>query len=657
MPTSTDGVPVARSVASGVLACALMLAGLLGLMDVPAQAAPARLAPVVLIAVPDLRWSDVPAMPTLRALMTTGAVGELSVKSEGEATRCGDALLQLSAGTRVPSGVVTCNISAQMLDRLRARYRHSRYGARVGLLGDTLPVESAAVGGAAGTVLAGTAAPAHVVGNISDALAAGKVVVTVDTGIYDAKDRELAASQVDSRLATDLRALPRDATVVVAGISDGPRGGPHLHPIVIAGPEWTHHELTSPTTGRAPYVQLFDLPATLLSIWGITDPPDAMSGRAVRLSTADVHSLSSYADTDRHARRALSVGHPTFSVLCGVLIGALVLLFFVPSFAGWPAALLVAAPLATWLIQLVPWWRWPLAAYVGVVLAVSLVGSAVTWWARRSSWRAAVVAVPAATALVLLVDQLAGGRLQLSAPFGDNPLVAGRFHGMGNIAFGVTMSALLLVLGVVAAGRSRRAAAGLVVSVGLLAIVIDGAPSLGDDIGGVVTLVPALAVLLALVAGVRLTWRKVVAVAVAAVAVAVAIGLLDYARPQAHQTHAGRFVDDVLHGRAWTTVHRRADAVLGSFGTPAVAILVLGAAVLAVLVWRRRLRPPIALPPELGPPAAAVAVLAVVGSLLNDSGVFVAAGALLAFVPAAVAATVAGAIPGDAVTPGDTGRL
>src|SRR3954453_17032867 len=108
-----------------------MLAGLLGLTDAPAQAAPARLGPVVLIAVPDLRWSDLPAMPTLRALMTTGAVGELSVKSEGEATRCGDALLQASAGTRVPSGIVSCTIEASRLDRLRARYRHSRYSARV----------------------------------------------------------------------------------------------------------------------------------------------------------------------------------------------------------------------------------------------------------------------------------------------------------------------------------------------------------------------------------------------------------------------------------------------------------------------------------------------------------------------------------------------
>src|SRR4051794_25129148 len=229
LPTTTDRGPALRPVASGVLACALTLAGLLGLTAVPAQAAPARLAPVVLIGVPDLRWTDLPAMPTLRALMTTGAVGELSVKSEGEATRCGDALLQLSAGTRVPSGVVSCTIDPRRLDRLRDRYRHSRYGARVGLLGDTLPVESAAVGGEAGTVLAGSTAPAHVVGTMSDALARARIVVTVDTGIYGARRRDLAAAQVDSRLAADLRALPRDATVVVAGISDGPHGGPHLH--------------------------------------------------------------------------------------------------------------------------------------------------------------------------------------------------------------------------------------------------------------------------------------------------------------------------------------------------------------------------------------------------------------------------------------------
>jgi hypothetical protein len=215
----------------------------------------------------------------------------------------------------------------------------------------------------------------------------------------------------------------------------------------------------------------------------------------------------------------------------------------------------------------------------------------------------------------------------------------------------------LLCLGVLAARRSRRAAVVIVAVGGLVAVVVDGAPSLGDDIGGVVTLVPALAVLLAVLLGVRVTWPRVLAVVAGAVVVAAALGLVDYARPQARQTHAGRFVGDVLHGRAWTTVHRKADAVIDSLATPAVALLVVGVVVLAVLVWRRRLRLPLAAGPELGAPTAAIAVLAVVGSLLNDSGIFVAAAALLAFGPAVIASTVAPAIPGNAAARGDTGRL
>ncbi|HMC67553.1 MAG TPA: hypothetical protein VKJ07_00230, partial [Mycobacteriales bacterium] len=208
MPTTTDRATSLRPVASGLLVCALAVAGLIALA-LPARGAPAR-APghVVLIAVPDLRWTDVAAMPTLRGLMAKGGVGVLSVRSEGDATRCGDALLELSAGTRVPSGVVSCNIDARTLDRLRARYRHSRYAARVGLLGDSLPVPSAAVGAPAGTVLARTSGPVHVVGTINDALSASEVVVAVDSGIYDGRERPLAVAQVESRLAATLRSLP-----------------------------------------------------------------------------------------------------------------------------------------------------------------------------------------------------------------------------------------------------------------------------------------------------------------------------------------------------------------------------------------------------------------------------------------------------------------
>ena len=136
-----------------------------------------------------------------------------------------------------------------------------------------------------------------------------------------------------------------------------------------------------------------------------------------------------------------------------------------------------------------------------------------------------------------------------------------------------------------------------------------------------------------------------------AVALAVAVGLLDYSRPEDNQTHAGRFVGDVLHGRAWTTVHRKADAVLGSLATPAVTAARRGRRRPGSALLARHFGCRCTRASELGPPTAAVAVLAVLGSLLNDSGVFVAAAALLAFVPAAVAATL------GRREPGDTGRL
>ena len=39
--------------------------------------------------------------------------------------------------------------------------------------------------------------------------------------------------------------------------------------------------------------------------------------------------------------------------------------------------------------------------------------------------------------LVLVVDVLTGGRLQINTVFGYSPLVAGRFAGLGNLAFAI----------------------------------------------------------------------------------------------------------------------------------------------------------------------------------------------------------------------------
>ena len=600
---------------------------------------------VALVALPDLRWADLAAMPRLSALAAHAAVGELSVRSEGESTRCGDALLQLSAGTRVPSGVTSCAIDPATLAQLRPRYRHSRYGARLGLLGDSINAPTAAVGAAAATVLASSSGMPTTAPSLVAGLQRADVVVSVDEALYGARDRAAAAAGVDARLAAALHGLPPDVTVIVAGISDGPTGGPRLHPVVVSGTAWPHRELTSPSTGRAPYVQLFDLTATILSLEGRTDPPRTVSGRAIRPSSAPARNMNTYADLDRHARRALSIGHPTFNGLSVALIVLLLILLLRPALAAWPARLLVFAPVATWLSQLLAWWRSSLVVYIGFVVAVSVVGAVAIWAAGRRSVRMSLVLGPAITAAVLLVDQLVGGPLQISAPLGDNPLVAGRFHGMGNIDFAVTMAAAILCLAVLAHGRDRRTAQLTAAAGGVLLVTVDGAPFLGDDIGGVLALVPALALLAALVARVRLTARRVVPVVVAAVVVAAGVALLDYARPERSRTHAGRFVEDVLNGDAARTLHRKLDAVLASFSNPAVTAVVVLAVVVALIGRRRH---PLAGPSgAAGAAARAVVVLAVVGSLLNDSGVFVAAAALIAFAPAVIAVPLSAAAVGD----------
>ena len=69
--------------------------------------------------------------------------------------------------------------------------------------------------------------------------------------------------------------------------------------------------------------------------------------------------------------------------------------------------------------------------------------------------------------------------------FGQNPVVGGRFYGLGNTSFALYGLAVLVVVGWVAAsGASRRRSAGVALLVLLVALGIEALPSLGADFGG-----------------------------------------------------------------------------------------------------------------------------------------------------------------------------
>ena len=273
---------------------------------------------------------------------------------------------------------------------------------------------------------------------------------------------------------------------------------------------------------------------------------------------------------------------------------------------------------------------------------------------------------PAVTAAVILVDGATGARLGFNGALGMNAVVAGRFYGVSNTAFALAAAALLVAIaawvGPSAARRGfreRRVLVGFGVGVpGVLALVVDGAPALGADVGGALTLVLALAVLAAGLAGARPGWTWWVVIAVAAVGIVGAFGAADFLFGGSG-THMGGFVRQVLDGTAGTTIARKATALVAPFRSSplAVAALAVGSGIAALSAWwavravreaRRGEGPytwltvPGALPQWLGPLGRALTVLAVVEVAVNDSGLTMLCFSAAAALPALIGVLAAG---------------
>ncbi len=619
---ATSGADKSRRV---VAAAAIGLLGLLALLCPTPAAAAGPATHVLFIGVPDLQWSDVAHMPALLQLARTSSVGNLSVRSSGEATRCGDALLELSAGTRVPSGIADCPPSLPLWDVAGLRYRSTTFHPVVGLLGDTVS-GAVALDPVAAVLLTGAAGGPEGSG----------LSVAIDTQLYGVGGAQRAARRavLDAEIDRQRQQKGDGAIVIVAGISDNATGPAHLHTVIVSGPGWGPGGLRSASTGRDGYVQLVDLTATLVAMTTGRSLPDTVIGRPLQRVAGDHPSAASLADDDRHARAAADVSGGTRNTLALIAAAMLALLLAGRREAWLVARAIAAAPVLTFVVQVLPWWRWGTAAYAGLVAAGSVIaGAMVTVLERRRHRSAALLAVPAFTALVLVTDQLAGAPLDLSAPMGDNPIIAGRFHGMGNLAFALMAASALFCAGVLA-GRvsSRRNRIAIVGGIGFVALAVDALPSLGDDLGGLLALFPAVVLLAALVAGVRVTWRRAAVVAGVTLALAVAIGAIDAARPPDRRTHIGRFVADLVHGHLDPVADRKWRAMVRSFGNVALDVFVALTVVAAVRLRER-------VPARLRAPLVAVAVVGVLGTLLNDSGVVVATGAALAVVPALIGDT------------------
>jgi hypothetical protein len=281
----------------------------------------------------------------------------------------------------------------------------------------------------------------------------------------------------------------------------------------------------------------------------------------------------------------------------------------------WAAALSAIAP-ASFLADLAPWSG---AGSPGLVLflviaAIALVLTAATLAISRIGPLRDRPMAPAGllglfTLAVIGVDVITGSNLQAQTPFGLSYTIAGRFYGIGNGAVGVYCAAAMVgatwvasllmphrgrrviaphvwprtlreaasgwlhravpgrlgLSGLPEASRNeRRRALTAVGVIALFAIAACGYPSWGSKFGGTIAMVPGFVLLVFLIAGLRITWRKLVLVAISGVVVVSGFAAVNYLQPAGQRSHFGNFVASWSDGTWTVTIHRKIQTNLAS---------------------------------------------------------------------------------------------
>ena len=492
-----------------------------------------------------------------------------------------------------------------------------------------------------------------------DLTRADELATTQATELREERDRALlAADGLVGVAASSLAA--GDLLIVVSPTSPGWDEETHLGVAIARGPGFEAGSmLTSGSTRAHHLVTLPDVAPTVLAFFGAEQPavmlgrpfveddsvPGDRIGAMVSLDEESVYSHGIQPD--------ISTGYVLLQLVVLAVIALLLrrerreegLFTAHPVLLRtleWAALAVVSFPVAAYFSSPLPAHDLRLFFLVPLMIAIDLaVVAAVSVLIREPLDR--LMAVALLTVAVMVVDLVFGGRLQFNAVFGNDPINAGRFAGLGNIAFAVLAACTIVAAALMVHRWPReRFVKPAVVGLFLIAVIADGAPQLGSDVGGVLALVPALAITYMLLSGRRPSWRVLLLGALGAV-VALAVFLaIDLSRPLDARTHLGTFFTDVRDRGAdvfFDTVGRKARTNFRVFRSTIWTYLVPPAlGVIAYLLFRPRgsWQRLAAEYPRLRAGLIGGLVVAILGFLVNDSGIVVPAMILSILVPFAL---------------------
>jgi hypothetical protein len=491
--------------------------------------------------------------------------------------------------------------------------------------------------------------PRKVLQAVDRALARSDVVV-VDPGDLDRVDEQrrsfLSVAAVESRAralrATDSilgqveKRLGPDTLLIVTGVRP-PRGEWRLSPVVVRGPGVPHGYVNSPGTHRRGVATLYDLAPTILYSLGV-DVPVELSGKPVRYeeTTPSIDRLDRL-DRDASFRSEIFNATTTAFVVAQLIAYALIALLLYRHATNrwfrqlrWLALAILAFPPATYLYRAIP--NVAALGTGGLALLVGIIVVLVALSQRTGKHPLGpAVFLMALTIVILVIDVATGNSLQLSSILGLSLNSAGRYYGYGNSSLALLAAgAIMLATIAVELSASKRDMALAASAFLVFIMLVDGAPVLGNDIGGIITLAPVFTVVIALMIGWRITWRTVVVGLVVALAALGLAAAADLVRSSDSQSHFGKLIDSV-RADGWSplsdTVQRKIGAVFrlvqNSVWTRLVPIG--GAYLWFTLLWRGRWQKVLGGQPTLRLGIVAALAAGLLGSVVNDSGPIVLA--------------------------------
>ncbi len=408
-------------------------------------------------------------------------------------------------------------------------------------------------------------------------------------------------------------------------------------PLIMVGPGYNQGWLSSTTTRRDYIAANTDIAPTILDYFHLQASKDVMIGQPIRsyqdeksdrLLTAQ--QIAGHTAMVNRVRVPLVKGYVFIQIV--IICFALFCILVKPRLKALASTLLLAIgviPFIFLIIGGIPLqndWQYISSAFIATII---ITGAVIKVF--KGNCFHGLIAISALTLIVLNIDVLSGSSLIQSSVLGYDAMSGARYYGIGNEFVGVLMGSSILLAASLYQRYNQTWFLGIITLFFISQSYLLAAPGLGAQSDGMITAPAAFLVTLVLLGGYHISPKVFFSIAGAVLTCVLAFTVYEMTRPLELQSHIGRAARQIYQGgwqEAMLIISRKASMniklIRFTIWTRVFISILLS---LAVLVYRpvgamKMIRDKY---PVLFKGFAGILLAAIIGGVINDSGIVSAA--------------------------------